>query len=609
MNAATVLIVAKDRILRNLPDDIGREDRCYYLCDDYASFTHLRRRFADRLTIRLLGDQFHETLREISRDFLEYSHRINSRNQSYAFWGTHLASRNSGALPLLKHVVYLCCAVRILDRAGGQRIVFVCDSQALAGLIRSEAESRGLLCRVLASPREHLKRAGTTLRLIAKGLYFLVSGLLQLVYARTLPNERITAAPSGQRCVLRSWVTAGSVDGSGRYRDRNFGILPDYLAEQGRDVWTIPLYFSLDRNIFAQMKLMAATGHKVLIPEQYLSCSDIWATLQDGIRGLSPDLDGIPFRGRDIRSLVMEIHRSAGLHPSYLSYNGIRYLLRNLAERNIRVDCFVYPLENNPPEKPFILAVREHYPRARLIGFQHTAWLKEQMGIVLLPEELPYHPLPGQIVCSGRRYLDILKAAGFPPDLLVPGPNLRYTEVNRFVGANAPSSSGPRKLLIILNYDSNQNMELLEKAGQALKDPGDLRILVKAHPTTDVPRMGEFLRDIGFPRYEWASGSVTEQLSRAHAVMMTGGSVSSMEAIAAGVPLIRVSLENNFDFDCLWDDGPVSPPASSAGDIRRHLDEALRMDSNRREGLRRFGQSMVEGYFEPVTTETLRVFL
>ena len=609
MNATTVLIVAKDRVLRNLPDDIGREDHCYYLCDDYAAFTHIRGRYADRITIRLLGDQFHETLEEISRDFLEYSHRINSRNRSCAFWGTHLASRNSGAFPLLKHVVYLCCAGRILDRACGQRIVFICDSPALSGLIRVEAERRALPCRVLSSPRGSLKRAETSLRLIAKGFYFLISGLLQLVYARTLPNRRFTDTPSGQRCVLRSWVTAGSVDGSGRYRDRNFGILPDYLAEQGKDVWTIPLYFSLDRNIFAQMKLMAATGHKILIPEQYLSLSDIWSTLRDGIRGLSPDLDGFTFQGRDIRSLVMEIHRSVCLHPSYLSYNSISYLLKKFAERRVRVDCFIYPVENNPPEKPFILAVREHYPHARLIGFQHTAWLKEQLGIVLLPEELSYHPLPGRIVCSGRRYLDILKTAGFPPDLLVPGPNLRYTEVNRFVGAGAPDVTGPRKLLIILNYDANQNMELLEKAGQALKNPGDLRILIKAHPTTDVQGLSGFLQEIRFPRCEWASGTVMEQLAQVHAVLMTGGSVSSMETIAAGVPLVRVSLENNFDFDCLWDDGPVSPPASSAGDLRRHLDEALGAGSTERERLRQYGKTMVESYFEPVTAETLRVFL
>jgi surface carbohydrate biosynthesis protein (TIGR04326 family) len=609
VNAATVLIVAKDRILRNLPDDIGREDLCYYLCDDYAAFTHIRGRYADRITIRLLGDQFHKTLEEISRDFLEYSHRINSRNRSRAFWGTHLASRNSGAFPLLKHVVYLCCAGRILDRARGQRTVFICDSPALAGLIRAEAEQRALSCRVLSSFRDPLRRAETALRLIAKGCYFLISGLLQLVYARTLRNRRITEATSGQRCVLRSWVTAGSVDGGGRYRDRNFGILPDYLAEQGGDVWTIPLYFSLDRNQFAQMKLMAATGQKILMPEQYLTGSDIWATLRDGIRGLFPDLDGNAFQGRDIRSLIMEMHLSACLHPSYLSYNSIRYLLKNLARRGVRVDCFIYPLENNPPEKPFIIAVREHYPRARLIGFQHTAWLKEQLGIVLLPEELAYHPLPGRIACSGRRYLDILKAAGFPPDLLVPGPNLRYTDVNRFVGAGAPGVSGPQTLLIILNYDANQNMELLEKAGQALKNPGDLRVLIKAHPTTDVQRISGFLRGIRFPRYEWASGTVMEQLAGAHAVMMTGGSVSSMEAIAAGVPLVRVSLENNFDFDCLWDDGPAAPPASSAGDLRRHLDEALGAGSTERERLRQYGKTMVESYFEPVTVETLQVFL
>ena len=57
-------------------------------------------------------------------------------------------------------------------------------------------------------------------------------------------------------------------------------------------------------------------------------------------------------------------------------------------------------------------------------------------------------------------------------------------------------------------------MELLEKAGQALKSPGDLRVLIKAHPTTDTQKMSAFLRDIRFPRYEWASGTVMEQLAQ-----------------------------------------------------------------------------------------------
>jgi hypothetical protein len=192
----------------------------------------------------------------------------------------------------------------------------------------------------------------------------------------------------------------------------------------------------------------------------------------------------------------------------------------------------------------------------------------------------------------------------------VPGPNLRYTAVNQFVGTSNPNGGGhPRTLLIILNYDTNQNMELLEKAGQALKSPGDLHVLIKAHPTTDVQQMSGFLQDIPFPPYEWASGTVMEQLARVHAVLMTGGSVSSMETIAAGVPLVRVSLENNFDFDCFWDEYPFSPFVSSPEEIRKRVDEALRMGPNERRRLIAFGQEMVENYFEPVTPERMQVFL
>jgi surface carbohydrate biosynthesis protein (TIGR04326 family) len=410
--------------------------------------------------------------------------------------------------------------------------------------------------------------------------------------------------------VLRSWVTAGSLDAGGRYRDRNFGELPDYLVRQGKEVWTIPLYFSLDRSLFAQINRMSQSGYRFILPEQYLSIWDIVKTLRDGVRALFPDLGDCELDGRKLHRLVTEIHRSVSLHPSYLSYNSVRYLLEKFAERHIRIDCFIYPAENNPPEKSFILAVRKHYPEARLIGFQHTAWLKEQMGVFLLPDEHAYHPLPEKLVCSGRRYLDILRAAGFPPEILVRGPNLRYAAVRSMTRESSPNGDrAPRKLLVILNYDTNQNMELLDKTGQALKGLEDFRVFIKAHPTTDTQKMSGFLQDIGFPAYEWADGTVQDWLARVDAVVMTGGSVSSIETIAAGVPLVRVSLENNFDFDCLWDDYPVSPPASSPGEIRRHLGQALRASTEERMRLIRYGKEMVENYFEPVTPETLQVFL
>jgi hypothetical protein len=604
-----ILIYSKERILRGVADEICRGDACYYLCDDYESFLNARKRLSDRVEVRLLGDAFHRTLQEISGKYLAFSHRINVRNQSHAFWGTHLASRNSGAIPLLKHIVYFCCARKLIEQAT-DRIVFICDSLALIRLIGDEAGIHGRGCRVFLAHLEKLKPSWSAARLFLKGVYFLISGTLQVIYARSLKNERITDTTPGERYVLRSWVTAGSLDADGRYRDRNLGELPDFLAKQGKEVWTIPLYFSLDRSLIAQMKQMSRSGYRFILPEQYLSISDIAKTLRDGMRALFPDLGDCELDGRKLHPLVMEIHRSVSLHPSYLAYNSVRYLLERFARRRIRIDCFIYPAENNPPEKSFILAVREHYPKARLIGFQHTAWLKEQMGVFLLPEEHSYHPLPEKLVCSGRRYLDILKSAGFPPQILVPGPNLRYAAVRSMKRESSPNGdSAPRKLLVILNYDTNQNMELLDKTGQALKGLEDLRVFIKAHPTTDTQKLSGFLRDIRFPAFEWVDGTVQEWLARVDAVVMTGGSVSSMETIAAGVPLVRVSLENNFDFDCLWDDYPVSPPASSPEKIRRHLVQALQASTEERMQLIRYGKEMVENYFEPVTPETLQVFL
>ena len=226
-----------------------------------------------------------------------------------------------------------------------------------------------------------------------------------------------------------------------------------------------------------------------------------------------------------------------------------------------------------------------------------------------MPEELPYHPLPGQIVCSGRRYLDILKSAGFPPDLLVPGPNLRYTDVNRFAGAGAPDVSGPQTLLIILNYDSNQNMELLEKAGQALKNPGDLRILIKAHPTTDTQKMSAFLRDIRFPRHEWASGD-------GHGASCTGARRDDDRGVRLqhGSDCRRGPPGPGFAGEQLRFRLSLGRRAGRAAGILGGISGVIWTKRSGRTAprgkrLRRFGKTMVESYFEPVTAETLRVFL
>jgi surface carbohydrate biosynthesis protein (TIGR04326 family) len=604
-----VIFVSKNKMLQGRLDGLCQGDRCYYLCDDYAAFSAFKKKYAAHLDIHLLGHEFHDVNKEIAGRFLSFSHRINQRNASYAFWGTHLASRSSGTIPLLKHIVYFCCAKKILENADS-RIVFICDSPALSKLIQTYVHARGMSCQIHRAAMDHLNPILIFIHLAIKAVFFLITSILRYFFSRLLRNRRIAKSSARERYFLLSWVTAGSLNKEGQYQDRNFGVLPNFLSEQGIDVWTIPLYFNLGQNIFAQMKRMSQSGYSFIFPEQYLSLLDILKSLRDGIKSLFLNLKGCDFDAHDVSGLVREIHRSTSLQPFLLSCMGIQYLLKYFSEQNTRIDRFIYPMENNPPEKPLLLAVRKYYPRSDILGFQHTVWLKEQLGVFLLPEELSYHPLPDRIICSGRKYPDILKITGFPPGRLVPGPNLRYTAVNKNLKTKQQSkTSGSRKILIILNYETNHSLELLEKTGAALRQLDQIEVYIKPHPTTPTRRIMEFLRNADFPAFAWADGSVQEWVLKSDAVVMTGGSVSNLETMATGVPLIRVSLENNFDFDCLWDEYPFAPFASSVEDIRFYLEKALQLNPEERERLIMFGNEIVRNYFEPVTPENLSVFL
>lgn len=604
-----IILFSSQKALAGLAALQQPSDACYYLSDDYQTLIRLRRAAAPGCAIRLLEERFHAAVGKQERDFLRFSHSINFRNQSETYWDNQLGSRNSATIPLLRNLVYLHCAMELIGEGSG-RLILICDSPALARVLADEAGKRGIPVDMRLSLRDRFRTPWFYLRLVPKGGYFLIRGLLQWLYAKTLPNRRIDAGSAREKYILRSWVTAGCLDDRGTYRDRNFGALPPWLEEQGKEAWILPMYFNLGRGILDQMKLMAGSPTRFLFSEQYLSAIDYLRVLKDGIRNIFIDLDSVRFEGRDVSAIVKEVHVDSCLSPEQLQRATVPYVLKNLAAKSVPVRRFLFPIENNASEKLFMLAARRFYPGVPVMGFQHTVWFKEQLGMFLLPEEQSYYPMPDRLVTSGRRYVDILERAGYPRDLVVAGPNLRYTAVNNSpVAPLRDKTAGCRNILVILNFDFNQSLELLEKSGKALQGLPDVHIWVKAHPTTPLAEAEQFLRDVGFPPYEWVTGSVQEWVLRSDAVLMTGGSVSNLETMATGVPLLRVSLGSSFDFDCLWDDYPFSPFLYTAEDIRRYLEKAFGMSDAEREALASFGTWMVSEYFERVTPETMKVFL
>lgn len=609
MPATEIFIYSKKKAIDGLATAIKPSDICYYLSDDYRTLTRIRDSLGPNQVIQLLKERFHRAVEEVEAEFMNLSHAINFRNRSDIYWGNALGSRNSGTIPLLRLLVYFHCVRQIMGETSG-RLILICDSMALSRVIVDAANNRDIPCRLNFSLRDRLDSTISYTRLILRGGYFLIKNILLWFYARTLNIQGISKDGGREKYILRSWITAGCLDGKGNYRDRNFGVLASWLEEQGKETWTIPMYFNLDRNIFQQMKLMARSSTKFLFSEQCLSPFDYIRALIDGIEGAFIDLADIRFEGREISSIIREVHLRSCMSSEQLRLNSVIYVIKNLSKKKIPIHCFAFPFENNATEKPFILAARKYYPGSPVLGFQHTVWFREQLGMFLLSAEQSYYPLPDRIVTSGRRYAEVLVKAGFPATIISPGPNLRYTLLNHNLQtSNMERQNVFQRILIILNYDMNQSMELLEKAGRALAGIHGSGIYVKAHPTISVEAMEIFLRDIRFPAFEWATGSVQEWVLKSDVVIMTGSSVSNLETIATGVPLIRISLENNFDFDCLWDEYPFAPFISNVNEIHHYLVKAMQMSSEERERLIMFGKEIVRNYFEPVTPENLKVFL
>ena len=82
-----------------------------------------------------------------------------------------------------------------------------------------------------------------------------------------------------------------------------------------------------------------------------------------------------------------------------------------------------------------------------------------------------------------------------------------------------------------------------------------------------------------------------------------------LEFVAAGIPVVRVGRTVGLDLDPLaWSD-EFEPVAFAPEDIRDQVVRALDLSAPAREALRRRGQALLADLFEPVTEETLGVFL
>jgi len=604
---AEIILLPKN-MARFMLAGLPRGAEVYYLSSDYQDYDYLCGRYPN-LTFKRLDDLFHLTFNRIKGDLRLMTAKLGERYNDIVWWGSQQASLNTASTPLVKNIVYFFCARQIIT--GGQDTVFILESNALAGAISGFVSLRGHSCRYFGSRFIgiciFLRRLFYYLVQIG---HFLVQTVLAIMARSIVPVFLEPKKENTKRVVLRSWVTDGGFDQEGKFKDRNFGVLSQWFQDKGYQVWILPMFFSFSMSARRFCRIVRSQQQQFIIPWDYLRLGDYFDVLLQSLAVIRLPVDNVFIEDQDVSVLVKESFADNGFHHSLSMLNLSVPLLKRLKDKGYEINAFYYPYEGNPPEKNFLIGCRRYFPEALVAGFQHTVFFPEQLAFYLAPGEDRYHPLPDKIICSGSIYEDLYRQAGIPERLLMAGPNLRFTSVNRSAPIKYLDSGKMHNFLIATTFSYDQDFELFAKVAAAINGLEDYRIWIRKHPVLSREKLVDFLYKIGLKNFDFAdSGLLQDWLPKMHAIFSSGSSVTILEAVSMGIPVIRVVPGNTFFYDPLiWPEYPLKP-AVSARDIVKDIEYIDKVRNNKETIFSDIAVKVGHEYFTQTSEERLKVFL
>ncbi|MBF0594184.1 MAG: hypothetical protein HQL22_04385 [Candidatus Omnitrophica bacterium] len=560
-----------------------------------------------------LGPLFDQELLSLRNNLIEALARLNRANNSFSWWGGQLASKSSSSLPLVRLAVYYFCGLKLLEGSSGQ-VVFVVESPALAHMLGAAARRQGWQVKI-SFPPERVAELLTFMRgqfiRVRQTAVFFVKAFIRRAQARAFRSSGNPFEGKENRILLRSWVTEGNFDSQGNVNERIFGTLVEWLTKQGYAVYYCPMFFNIKRPLTQVYgSLFNSWQGCCLIPEHYLKWSDYVKVIADAWRWAASD--DLTFRvlEEDLGPLLREVTAAFPVDSALCGLNLDGLMLKCLSARGIVFERIIYPFECNAPENQFILSLRQWCPGTRVIGYQHTTFFANQFAYHLARDEWQYHPLPDKIICSGRKYRKLLEAAGFPGGLLVDGPNLRFSSVYQGdVHETRDRMAMPPAVLVALTYSYSMAADVLAKVALALKGTG-VKVYIRSHPLLAKSALERLIVMSGLVDYQFAdSGTLQVWLSKVKAMITTGASITTLEAVAAGVPVIRVVPDAVIHYDALHE--PEYPLACvhNADEIRVQYERADELLTTGPGLFEKFGVLVRQEYFTKPCEELFRTFI
>lgn len=495
-----------------------------------------------------------EQAQDISRTLAQVVARLPVRTANAVIAGELSLYKLRSARLFLLHSLLL-----ELLKNGGDDIHFFTNEDALFQQMLETAPV-GLRCEACASPAVDLPsgpEANEGARAYARVLKRAAQPLPELSGAGPLTLLHLHAD-------LR---LAQQSDPLGFYYQR----LPQHLAARGGTVLTLAVVMDHTPDNATRRTLAGKIGPSLFL-EDVLGHEGAGAALRNDLRHLGGVRGRAMLRGADVTRLLHgpEFRRGswASLHCE-AHYQAIA----NLARQGVRLERFVYLMENQPWERTAILALRRFHPACRIIGFQH-AQIPVHSGYLPVGEAFRYLPAPDRIVCSGRNTFEAMAPVWGGVTEVLPGPALRHEYMHaprpRLGGASAGLPLGVGGSCYLEHTE-----ELVDALRQARPSLPGVDFLLKLHPDHWAEVGAALLGTLnaGMEQTPCASvhaGGAGDFLSASRGVVSPGSSLL-LEARLQGLPSLLYAPYHDFELSYHGVDTPRADTPEELGAALRAM--------------------------------------
>lgn len=503
-----------------------------------------------------------------------------------------------------------CLRLKVLEELisrGEEMLIVVVDDPYLLKAIRELLKQKGLSVQTRWSLKHYVKKMKVELLPFFHLTKFIIKSVRQLSSFQGLKKENPKLAEGGFHIVLHTWVDDGAFTSDGKYRDRYFGRLIDWLIQKGHNLFIVPHIYNTKRPLREVYKLLASSGYNFIIPQQYYRLTDYFRAMARSLKILSLSRKKASFKGLDLTKLAKREakRQTMGMIPFFMYLE----LFLRLKERGFRFDFAIDVFEGMIPERAWFMGFSKAYPEGKTISCQHTLFSKDLLCYFVYRGASLQKVLPSRIVCTGEMVKNLLVREGLPEDRLAVGCALRYeylwnTKVN-------PSNTKSHCVLIGLPLQLSGAAEILAITSSIAKKRKDIEFYVKPHPMMSRNTLSNILREVKWPRDETsiAEGAMEKWVGKVDLLISTA-SAAVVDAMVMGRPVVIVGRDGVLDLNPLdWIESPLTRTYFGEEEIEERIDEILRRIGEERENTLSFGRDILMGCFNPVTEDTLKNFL